>query len=666
MALLGTLLLLHAHTRADYKADIGFTKLQAELGATLPTGAGVTVTQVEAPETAAGQYLPNSTNPEFAGKTLTAKSGPAGVSGHATTVGLYYFGLGTGVAPGITTIDVYEANDWIQPGSLNVGDTVAPNSESRAIQSHSWIGDIDGGGPDDVNALRRFDFAIRRDGFLAVVGLNNGGAGVIPALLGHSYNGISVGRSDGIHSYGTTTVDGSGRTKPEIVAPLGATSYSTPVVASAAALLRQNAPVPARTNISLKALLMAGATKAQFPGWARTTTRPLDTIFGAGQLNVYNSYHILAAGQQPASTSVSVRPRGWDSSTTTAGGRRYFFDIPAGDTTPRLSVALIWNRTIADGLPGPDWGNPTSDLADLTLKIYTASGFTTGTLVDTSASPVDNVEHLYEPNLAPGRYVVEVTGSQNGVAYGLAWYSVPTVTIAATTPGAAEMGLVPGGFTVTRGGETTAALVVSYVITGTATNGTDCQSIPATLTIPAGANSATIAVTPLADTLAEGGETVVLTLASDPAYSVGLGSAATVTISDRPIDAWRFSRFTAAELANPALSGDLADFESDGITNLQEYALGLNPKISDRIGLPKPNLQPSGALALIYQRPTSTSDITYIAEVSNDLATWNSGPGYTATVLITGNEVQERWTVGSLLAPDPPGRQFIRLRVSRQ
>ena len=33
---------------ADWKSDIGYTKLQAELGSQLPTGAGVKVTQVEA------------------------------------------------------------------------------------------------------------------------------------------------------------------------------------------------------------------------------------------------------------------------------------------------------------------------------------------------------------------------------------------------------------------------------------------------------------------------------------------------------------------------------------------------------------------------------------------------------------------------------------------
>jgi hypothetical protein len=278
---------------------------------------------------------------------------------------------------------------------------------------------------------------------------------------------------------------------------------------------------------------------------------------------------------------------------------------------------------------------------------------------------VDNVEHLYEPNLPPGRYALEVTGSQNDIEYGLAWYSVPTVTVAATTPGAAETGLAPGTFTFTRGGVTTAALVISYTVGGSATNGADYQAVPATVTIPAGANSATVTITPLADTRAEGDETVVLTLADDPAFSIAAASSATVTIRDLPIEAWRFSRFTAAELADPLLSGDLADFEKDGTSNLNEYALGLDPKASDTTGLPQATVQNNDSLAFTYTKVKSATDITYIAEVTNDLATWYSGAGYTSVLETIDHGTTISVKVGSLLAPDSPQRQFMRLRIAR-
>ena len=659
--LIGVLCALPATLRADYRDDIGYAKLALELGAALPTGSGVGVSQVEASSAAMApfDYLPDTTLPEFSGKTFTIESGAGVISGHATTVAQFFFGSATSVAPGVTGIHSYEANDWFDVVFLNYGTAIAPNLETQKITNSSWIGTIDNGGPGDVEALRRFDYAIEQSEFLGVVGLNNGNPGNVPALLASCYNGLSVGRTDGGHSYGTNTADGTGRTKPEIVAPQGATSFATPIIASTAAMLSQGAPANATKPVTMKAILMAGATKSQFPGWGRSATHPLDPRFGAGQVNVYSSYHILAAGQQAANASATVGRKGWDYTTTSGGSRLYFFDIPAGGTSS-FSVVLTWNRVISGAFP-----IPSSSLANLTLKLYAASGFTLGAPVDSSESAVDNVEHVWQPALAPGRYAFEVTADTAGVNYGIAWISVPTVTVAATTPNAAETGAVSGQFTFTRGGDTGAALTVSYAITGTATYSTDYSAIPVSVTIPVGASSATVTVTPIADNIAEGDETVVLTLTGDPQYTIVGQTSATVTIKDKPMDAWRFSKFTTAELTDPLLSGDLADFEKDGIVNLHEYALGLAPKTSDTGGLPTVSILPGGALALAFTHVKSATDITYTVEVSNDLITWNSGPTYTAVTGTADHGATETVTVGSLLAPDTPPRQFMRLRMSR-
>src|SRR5207244_7194115 len=76
--------------------------------------------------------------------------------------------------------------------------------------------------------------------------------------------------------------------------------------------------------------------------------------------------------------------------------------------------------------------------------------------------------------------------------------NLPTVTIAPTDPFAAEAGLDPGTFTVTRTGSTMASLAVNYTIGGTATNGTDYTTLPTSVTIPADSATATIQVMPLA------------------------------------------------------------------------------------------------------------------------------------------------------------------------
>ena len=105
-----------------------------------------------------------------------------------------------------------------------------------------------------------------------------------------------------------------------------------------------------------------------------------------------------------------------------------------------------------------------------------------------------------------------------------------TVSISATASNASEPG-TNGLFTITRAGATGSATTVNLVISGTATAGLDYDAIPATVTLDAGATTATVPVTVLDDTTGEGTETVIVTLAAGP-YGIGSPSSATVTIAD--------------------------------------------------------------------------------------------------------------------------------------
>jgi len=51
-----------------------------------------------------------------------------------------------------------------------------------------------------------------------------------------------------------------------------------------------------------------------------------------------------------------------------------------------------------------------------------------------------------------------------------------------------------------------------------------------------------------------------------------------------PYQQWRQNQFTASELTNSSISGDLADPDNDKLPNIAEYALGLNPKAADPPG----------------------------------------------------------------------------------
>jgi len=151
--------------------------------------------------------------------------------------------------------------------------------------------------------------------------------------------------------------------------------------------------------------------------------------------------------------------------------------------------------------------------------------------------PIDDTDtEIDEPlylMLAPGAgYIV---GTPNAVTVMIAdndqQPTRATVTVVATDPNASESG-DPGVFTVSRTGSTATALTVNYTLGGNAQNGVDYQTLALSVTIPAGAASATVTVRPLDDSSREIAEPVYLMLAPGAGYIVGRPDAATVTIAD--------------------------------------------------------------------------------------------------------------------------------------
>ena len=79
-------------------------------------------------------------------------------------------------------------------------------------------------------------------------------------------------------------------------------------------------------------------------------------------------------------------------------------------------------------------------------------------------------------------------------------------------------------------------LTLAYTVDGTATSGSDYTALSGTVTVSAGATTATLPVTLIDDSAEEGSETVVLTLATGSDYEVGSPDTHTLTIaaSDGP------------------------------------------------------------------------------------------------------------------------------------
>jgi len=102
----------------------------------------------------------------------------------------------------------------------------------------------------------------------------------------------------------------------------------------------------------------------------------------------------------------------------------------------------------------------------------------------------------------------------------------PVVDIVAADNDASEPGANTGTFTLTRTGSTASPLAVNLRIGGTASNGVDYATIPATVTFAAGDSSTNITVTPINDSIGETVETVVISLLGDPAnYDVAVNYA---------------------------------------------------------------------------------------------------------------------------------------------
>lgn len=407
---------------------IGLDALRA-LDPTL-TGSGVRVAQPEATSftgnvdnndfevdpSAVNQPASLFTYINSTGSTATTFPNSVGVvSGHGNGVGNAFYGQAAGsnpggVAPGVSHVDNYNANYFynqiIVPPALGTPPSIPAKIVNQSFVFLSQSATID----------QNYDNYAARYNTLFVSGAGNGGGVNSPAS---AYNGLAVGAYGGSSSVGPTT---EGRSKPDLTAPGDATSAATPLVAGAAALLVQagtrgdggmGTAGAATDSRTLKALLLNGAVKPS--DWTHTETAPLDPRYGAGILNVFNSYQQLRGGQQVVSASLSgsaaavnagtpVAREGWNLATITSVRTmgvyqdrtdHYLFDLTSpADTQFTLTSTVTWWRPL---------GHAT--INNLDLALYDA---TTGTRLAISRSLVDNVEQLYLPVLAAGRYDLAV------------------------------------------------------------------------------------------------------------------------------------------------------------------------------------------------------------------------------------------------------------------
>lgn len=106
--------------------------------------------------------------------------------------------------------------------------------------------------------------------------------------------------------------------------------------------------------------------------------------------------------------------------------------------------------------------------------------------------------------------------------------------------------------------------------------------------------------------------------------------------------AWAAAVFTADELANPCVSGPEVVCATNGLTNLEKYALGLDPHaVACAAALPECG-QVDEHWFLWYRRPSDIDDMEYRVEVStDDGANWSSADVTQEPIL--ANDLAQSW-----------------------
>jgi len=134
-------------------------------------------------------------------------------------------------------------------------------------------------------------------------------------------------------------------------------------------------------------------------------------------------------------------------------------------------------------------------------------------------------------------------------------------------------------------------------------------------------------------------------------------------------DSWRARKFTTADLADPAISGAMVDADHDGLSNLAEFAHGLDPKVADagsgRLLSVKQPSAPFAAVELGWTYDvTATAGVGIVVRYSDTLEA-----GSWQTLAATPENVSKEGDLQKVMVTDtapPAARRFYRLEYTQK
>ena len=320
---------------------------------------------------------------------------------------------------------------------------------------------------------------------------------------------------------------GSASTTLDVV-PLADGTFQGPTTVTVTLRLATNEVriVNVVTNVNGTNIVVARTNTFVFPGWE---LMPVN-----GQLTWFQTYPQYVLGKAEATLKV--------------------LDADIGTELPRVSIAAVDNTAVETGgdsatmmvtrtgsvefdltvyytlIPGTNFYQATvEDYIPVPGQITIPAGqtFVTFPIIARDDLFVEGAETLLVRLSNHAEYTVGTRQAQVLIVDD----DLPVVWVDSTDAIAGEGGNT-GTFTFTRAGSLSGNLVVNYLVTGTATSGADYQGLSGQVTIAAGQNFATVAVTPLEDALLEGDETVTVFISESTLYNIVNPSGATVVIQD--------------------------------------------------------------------------------------------------------------------------------------